>query len=132
MKVVKKYPPNIEEIRKRFDIKGRAVVFTYGDILYAPDSSEISEDLMVHEETHSMQQSTGVKEWWDRYYVDKEFRLEQELEAYRNQYQWAKENLNRHYKRRLLKRIAGDLSSELYGGIVSTEEAIKLIKEEYD
>ncbi len=129
MKVVNAYPPNIEEIRRSFNIEGKSVVFTYGDTLYAPNSSEISPDLMVHEETHAEQQShIGTYVWWDRYITNPAFRLDQELEAYRNQYQWAVENLTRHYRRALLKRIAEDLSSDLYGNVIDTEEAIKLIK----
>ena len=129
MKLEYKYPPNYDLLCKHFPIKGkRGVVFTYGDTLYVPDKGEITEDLYAHEETHTKQQSEiGIEEWWEKYIENVEFRLSQEVEAYRNQYQYAIENYNRPQRRRLLQHISRDLASPMYGSLVSKEEAKSLI-----
>ena len=83
---------------------------------------------MVHEETHERQQALmGVVAWWDRYLIDDEFRLSQEVEAYRNQYAFIRENLNRTERRRLLAFIVKDLCGPIYGNLVSKQEAENLI-----
>ena len=122
MEIVFKYPPNIEKIREHFPVK-YGVIFTYGDKLYNPDRGEIDSALMVHEETHTVQQGNNPDEWWDRYFTDESFRKEQEIEAYRNQYKYALENYNRASRKRLLRQISKDLSSHLYGNLMTEEEA---------
>ena len=135
MKISRTYPPNIEEIRKHFKINDR-VVFTYGDTIYNPGGGKINQDLMEHERTHFVQQGNNVEGWWDKYIRDVSFRMSQELEAYKVQYNWFKENKclkpngkTRHERlRKFLGRIARDFSSEVYGFSISFEEAKILIK----
>ncbi len=63
MKIVNSYPPNIDKIDKKFNVKDKPAVFTYGDTLFNPKGGEISKHLEVHEETHSRQQnSVGIEE----------------------------------------------------------------------
>ena len=89
---------------------------------------------MIHEQTHAFQQKSsrffGPEDWWSMYLTDVKFRLAQELEAYRTQYKFIKDTYNRQNRKGLLKKISKDLSSELYGKIVSKEEATDLIAEE--
>ena len=128
MKIVHKYPPNIEDIKSVFPIS-RGIIFTYGDTIYNPDNFIIPDDLITHEETHMKQQGKDPDRWWKRYFVDQKFRLEQELEAYRNQYRYAINNYDKRSRKELLKRISKDLSRPLYGSLVTKKEAKKLIKE---
>ncbi len=127
MKIKHKYPPNIEKIRAVFPLH-KGIIFTYGDTLYNPDKGNIDEALIKHEETHTRQQGDNPDEWWEKYFVDIDFRASQEIEAYRNQYQYAVENYSRPMRRALLKQISKDLSSAMYGNIISKEEAISSIK----
>ena len=126
MKIIYEYPPNIEKIREHFPIKS-GIIFTYGGELYNPDKGNISADLMAHEETHVAQQGNDPDKWWDRYFIDDAFRLEQETEAYRNQYKYSLENYNRAGRKRLLKKISKDLSSPLYGNLITENEAKEAI-----
>lgn len=127
MKVIAEFPPNIGEIRKHFDLTGLKPVFTYGDTLYNPNGGEISDDLMAHEEVHEKQQAAlGVGMWWDMYLSDPGFRLKQEVEAYKAQYQSLKD-WPRQYRRALLRGLAHDLSSKLYGKIIKQSQAKELI-----
>lgn len=122
------YPPNYKDIAKVFKITGKpGIVFTYGSKLYVPSGHSIDRHLLVHEETHEKQQNAiGVEEWWSKFLSDPNFRFVQELEAYRNQYRsmWSLP-----LKRRLgyLDHIAGDLSGEMYGNLMTKEQAIKVI-----
>lgn len=132
MKIVVDYPPNYETICKHFKIKNMlGIVFTYGDTLYSPHSKDIDAHLMTHEMVHEKQQAAiGVEAWWAKYYENSEFRLQQELEAYRQQYQFIREHHNREFRKRVLKQISADLAGPIYGNILTKEKAAELIKGE--
>ena len=102
-------------------------VFTVGDTIYAKHL--MPEHLVVHEKTHIKQQKKyGTMAWWAKYLESDEFRLEQELQAYRNQYRWAKKNIkSRDDRAKLLRSIALDLSGTMYGNIISYQEAVTKI-----
>lgn len=128
MKVTQGYPPNIAKIKEALR-PGPNTVFTYGDTLYVPGGGIVMSNLFAHEEVHSKNQSVlGVEAWWDKYLVDAKFRLDEELEAYRAQYQYAKENMNRHDRRMLLSLISKDLASPMYGSVISEEQAKIMIQ----
>jgi len=70
----------------------RGIAFTYDGVLYNPDNGPVNFALMTHEERHARQQlGMGAEAWWDKYLSDPNFRIEQEIEAYRAQYQAARE-----------------------------------------
>lgn len=84
---------------------------------------------MEHEETHAKQQKLyGVEDWWARYLKDDGFRLEMEADAYKKQYEYAKKHYNRDGRRAVLKEIIHNLSSKLYGNIISKQEAKEIIQ----
>lgn len=129
MKVVREYPPNIEDIKAHLE-PGEHTVFTYGDTLYAPHlgvDQEIPAHLFAHEEIHAEQQKDPVA-WWKQYVKDPQFRLEQELEAYGKQYQWAKTNLRSKYLKGFLFSIASDLAGPMYGNILTYQQAEQKIR----
>lgn len=129
MNVINAYPPNIEKIRKAFPIN-KNTVFTYGDTIYAPTVNfKLSPDLQAHEQTHTIQQGPDPEAWWDRYISDTQFRLDQEIEAYRNQYRfYCKFVKGRNERFNFLRTIAGDLSSPLYGNLIGFLDATERIK----
>lgn len=130
MIIVEEYPPNFDHICEVIpavrDQKG--IVFTYGDTIYNPSGQEIQDHLELHESIHEVQQSKiGVEEWWDKYLIDVDFRLEQELEAYRAQYKFTSKVYGRANAQMLLKEVAKDLSSPMYGSIMKYKQARKEI-----
>lgn len=133
MEVVRGLPPNYDAIAKRFGFTTLPAkfhpVFAYGDKLYNPFGGEIPEHLMAHEETHQRQQNDlgSVKQWWDLYLENDGFRLKQEVEAYQAQFRFISQHFNRQHRRFMLQQLASDLSSELYGNLVSKAEAENLI-----
>lgn len=124
----KEKPPIYEECVKIFDVSwNKGTIFTYGDTIYC--KYKLNNQKLAHEKTHVKQQlQYGISEWWARYFTDKEFRLNQEVEAYINEVNYIKFNeRNLIKKRELLDKITNDLASSMYGNLVTFEEAKLLI-----
>lgn len=115
--------PLIEEYKKIFDITENTI-FAYGEDIYTDNL--LPPDLMVHENTHLEQQKKyGLDEWVAKYLTDTQFRLQMEVEAYRNQLNSMNDREKRfHVKRECIK----NLCSSLYGNIVTSEQARILLK----
>ena len=131
MVISHEYPPNMIAIAKAFPVDD-LTVYTYGSTLYAPHATNIPEDLLVHEETHSRQQGLEPALWWDKYIADPQFRLKMELGAYRAQYRFYKKLPQARQNPpafKLLLTLARDLSGPLYGHLVDYYTAIALIKQ---
>jgi hypothetical protein len=115
--------PLMEEYKKQFDITDRTV-FALGVDIYT--NHELTPDLLIHELTHLRQQEeVGVKEWVYDFLYTPSTRLKYEAEAYREQLKSIKD---RNHKNRVWLESARNLSSSLYGNIISFEEAKKLLK----
>lgn len=125
------FPPNIEEIKKTFDIKDHEVFFAYYPHIYNPLNVQIPLPIFAHEYVHlERQKDMGVELWWAYYLNDVKFRFEEELLAHREEYKAYSKllNANRAMRRRALTGIAKRLSGNLYGKMVSYAEARELIK----
>ena len=126
-----KNAPNLSTIISLFNVDVNYVIIAYGDTIYAPNKT-MSRDLLVHELVHCERQGFNTKQaerWWQRYLEDKEFRLNEEVLAYKAQFNFCKnvyKDKNRQIK--ILYALAKELSSPMYGEIVSLSEAIKLIE----
>ncbi|HEB41825.1 MAG TPA: hypothetical protein ENI08_02275 [Candidatus Dependentiae bacterium] len=85
---------------------------------------------MAHERTHVRQQTAyGVEAWWNKYFESAEFRRSQELEAYRNEARWIRENTSCRNKRfKLIQQVARDLSSAIYGNVITYGEAMSKLQ----
>lgn len=131
MNIVKEYPPNYAEICAAIPgakEKGDTVIFTYGDIVYSPSTLSLPDHLHNHEAVHvNQQKQMGRDEWWTKYLADTEFRLKQELQAYRVQYNTVKRKHVWQHTEELLRSIAKDLSGDMYGNIITYEEARRMI-----
>ena len=133
MEIINEYPPNYKSILNAFpsikDEKG--ALFCYGRAIYNPGGAEINECLMHHEATHSIRQDKiGPSKWWRRYIRDARFRLEEEIVAYRNQYQLYCKLVTSEDKRfNYLHDLAMTCSSPIYGNMISYEEGKILIKQ---
>jgi hypothetical protein len=132
MKIVHGYPPNLAAIKAALNIDERYALFTYGDTVYNPGGRYIPDHLMAHEETHARQQLSfegGPSQWWKRYLTNSSFRLDQELAAFRAQYEFAKREIEDHDQLARLSHImASELSSPMYGNLISLRKATKRIR----
>jgi len=131
IEIVKDYPPNYDEICKRIPgvKKNKAIVFTYGNIVYSPMFDTLGDHLMAHEEVHVERQGDNPAAWWRQYLDDPEFRLKEEVAAYQAQYQYLIKYYDRSWRRKIVRSIAADLSGPMYGSIITKQQAIQLIKE---
>jgi hypothetical protein len=118
-----------EKCEKTFDLTGQIPVFAVGNTIYNPHKGQVDDFLIAHEHTHMLQQEDSPEMWWNQYLDDKEFRLKQEIEAYRVQYRVVKGMVkDRNIVARMLFDMASNLSSPLYGSMMPHIEALKVIK----
>jgi hypothetical protein len=123
-------PPNYKQITAAIPAvaKNKAIIFVYAPYIYSPAGIELRPDLIAHEEVHVTRQGDDPAGWWAKYLVDKDFRLREELAAYQVQYRYMEQHYDRAKRRAILSSIAKDLSGPMYGGIITKQQAIKLIK----
>lgn len=132
MKVIKAFPPNYTEIAKVFPVAGKpGILYAWGDKLYNPSGVQVSPWLMAHEETHGrQQQAVDIPLWWRRYIDDPWFRLDQEIEAHRKEWQEyldLMQGANPKHVNQYLDLIASRLSSPLYGNLITFDRAVEEI-----
>ena len=131
IKISNERPPQwiLNAVQDLFNVEWESgVVFTYGDLI-TTFHGKMREDLMHHEPVHSRQQKEfgGAEQWWEEYLVNKEFRFEQELEAYRAQYKWIMQNEKQRQWFKYLEAYANDLSGDMYGNLITKSNAMKAI-----
>ena len=115
--------PLLDKYKERFAVTENTI-FAYDNEIYS--NSPLPNHLIVHEEEHHKQQERdGLDYWVENYLNNNEYRLQQEIEAYRAQLKSVKDR-NTRYKLQI--ECAKNLSSDLYGDIISYSEAMKAIK----
>jgi len=119
--VLYELPPNYEDICQAIPAvrKNKAIIFVYAPNIYSPAGIELRPDLKAHEEVHVTRQGDDPQAWWNKYLVDKDFRLREELVAYQVQYQYMVEHYDRAKRRSILTSIAKDLSGLKHGATIS-------------
>ncbi len=128
----KEKPKIYDVLHRKFGVNWETgIAITYGDTCYC--KNDLLPDLIAHEQVHIEQQRfLGPEVWWTTYIEDPEFRLRQEVEAYRAQVKWINEHIevmSRNERRYRIRNMAIDLNSHVYGHIIGYDEALKLIKE---
>ena len=111
------YPPNYSRIIDVLGTSNGDILFAYYPHIYNPGGSNVSPDLLLHENIHLEQQkSIGVDEWWKRYLADNQFRYEQELIAFAGQYAYGK----KVYKTKISDQMLSDFALLLSGPMYKT------------
>ena len=131
MKIEVKKPPVWDEVHKHFEIDDERTVYTWGDTICNPANLSLNQELIDHESTHARQQIAigGPEIWWGKYLIDSDFRLQQEAEAYSNQYiSFCSRVKDRNRQAKYLWLLAETLSSPMYKVNVHLMDALKLIK----
>ena len=130
MEIIRDFPPIWDEIKAAFPVIGKPVIFAWSQWIYNPTGIHIDASLLAHEMMHGQQQGDDPLGWWHRYIDDARFRLDQEIPAHQAEYLAAMQiSSNRHSRRTREKMIARRLSGPLYGGLITTASARKLLKE---
>ncbi len=129
MNILYEYPPNWTEIKQVLPVQV-PTFFCYGDTIYSPHVKEVPEDIIYHEAVHANQQRQYPSPdiWWTKYLYDKNFRKNQELEAYSAQYLWLKEHAGGKVAKLALEEMADGLASPLYQLQVTKHQAETMIR----
>lgn len=107
----------------------KGTIFTYGWTIHIFHKDRLDTHLFHHESVHCRQQAkfASPDEWWEKYFTDKQFRKQQEIEAYTRQVRAIKKYVKDKNKRVMyIHYICKDISSSLYGNMMSLEEAQKM------
>lgn len=115
--------PLLDQYEKIFSITPYTV-FAYNNIIYS--DFILPPDLIVHEQVHFKQQEKyGLDNWVTKYLTDVKFRLEMEVEAYRNQLASIGD---REIRNKIRIESVHNLASPLYGSIITKDEARQLLR----
>lgn len=114
--------PLLDRYKEKFPVDFNTI-FAYDGNIYT--NHKLTPDLLVHENVHLEQQKEmGADNWVELFLEDSKFRLDQELEAYRKQLASIIDSGKRH---KMTLICAENLSSGLYGEIISLSEAFDLL-----
>lgn len=123
-------PPVWGTLQERYGVSWNTTVVAYGDTIHSA-RLPLPADIEVHERVHLRQHGytqAGAAEWWKRYLDDPKFRYEQELEAYRAQYQFLRKTVkDRNALTQKTDKLARCLSGTMYGNLATYNEALKAI-----
>lgn len=122
-------PEIYDSLKEKFDIDwDNGVIITYGNKIYSKFQLDYLKQ--IHELTHVRQQlAYGVQKWWNEYVDNPKFRLEQELEAYRNEVAALfRKSKDREFRGRYMTQCAKDLSSAMYGNMIEYMNARTLLR----
>lgn len=116
---VRERPPIYDEICERFPVRGKPVLFAWGDRVYAPLGGSFPMQLQAHEHVHCQRQlvfAGGVEGWWRRYLDDAAFRLDEEKLAHTAEFMKLCEMRggSRSARRTALAIVATRLSGPIY------------------
>lgn len=130
--IVTTEPPIYNRAKEVFKIPNfeEGVVFTYAPNIHV-FNGKLDADLLEHELIHIKQQMAypgGVVAWWERYFLDPVWRLEQELEAYRHQYKYVVDHCPKHSHFHMLRFFAKCLCKIYALDGMSEVKAMNLIK----
>ena len=71
----------------------------------------------------------GNEAWWRLYLESDQFRLEEEVMAYVAEANFIKKNIpNREVRAKMIYDIAQTFSSDLYRGIITLQDALKILR----
>ena len=128
MKILNAYPKNYIEIKRVLNPPNDAI-FCYGDKIFNPSKQEIPPDIQYHESTHCHRQKKypNPELWWQKWLLDPEFRLEEELIAFSAQLKFIKQFYPNKAVKEALNEMAENLSNN-YKLNISIHRASSLIR----
>lgn len=132
VKVSTEKPPCFDNLVVWLGFIPATAIFTYGDTIYNPNNVKLSDQLIVHEQVHMKQQGFNDADaalWWGKFMRDEKFRIDQEAEAYAEQYAFLCHYIKAKQQRfDLLMQLSRILAGPLYGHAVPYVEAMGLIR----
>lgn len=124
----KERPPIYDRIRKVFDVEWNdGIIIADGFTIHC--KYDVPPQKVIHELVHSKRQEKIGKElWWDLYLSNPSFRLEEEVLAYRREYEFFCESIkDRNQRFEYLYELSRILASKQYDLSITGSEAMRLI-----
>lgn len=147
MKILRDRPPLFDAIDEVFKVRGKCILFSWGDKIYVPTGSlDISPALIAHERAHGDRQlafgdrvaltdadrEANITRWWQHYLIDVDFRRKEEIIGHGAEYRYLCEHAGgRNQRRRHLSVVATKLSHPLYGPLMNKPTARKVLEDGY-
>ena len=132
MKIDRGRPPQWiwDELHRLFTIDDKITVYIVGDTIFNPGGIFVYDSLLAHEATHGAQQLLhGTDDWWKAYLANAEFRTDQELKAYQEQYaHYCTQNKDRERRFHYRNELAKALTSNLYKAAITYHQALSKIQ----
>ena len=131
MKIIYNKPPDhiynacVEKFGVDFE---QGIMFAYDGALYT--KYVVPAFKLEHERTHIKQQLEygSADKWWEKYLSDNEFRLEQEIEAYKAEMRWLRAHVkDREAIAHIRHQNTIDLSSSMYGNLIPYSIAYRIL-----
>ena len=130
MKISREKPLLYWILRIIYKINWEIIIISWGDTVYS--KCNIPPDFIIHEQTHLKRQKFSKIYglwWWWRYIRNQEFRLNEELVAYQNQWKFIQKTIkDRNQRSVMLDKLANALSGKIYGNIIDVYHARKMIQ----
>lgn len=106
----------------------KGIAIAYGNTIHS--KFILRADVQAHEEIHILQQKAlGAEKWWEMYLTNKTFRKEMEVDAYRHQVFFLRQQIkDRNKLHKVIHSLAIDLAGPMYDNMITYSEALKLIK----
>lgn len=121
-------PPVFKRAHEVFDLTEKKPIFAYGGKIWNPYNGGMDDAIVAHEMVHLEQQGEDSDGWWEKYFTDPAFRLEQEIPAYKVQYREMKKTISNYSVLALHKaRMCKDLSGPMYGNAIGYAAAFRAI-----
>jgi len=124
--------PNLQILKDNFGVDEKTVIVSFGDTIFCSEKG-MSRDLLIHEMVHCERQKynkNSAERWWELWFFDEKFRLQEELIAYAQQFKYCKKVYkDRNVLARILFALAEELASKDYGNICLVSDAQKQIRE---
>lgn len=121
-------PSVFKRAHEVFDLTDKQPIFAYRGKIWNPYGGGMDDSIMAHEMVHLEQQGEDSEGWWELYFMDPAFRLEQEIPAYRKQVQELRRMGFNHSVIAFHKaRMCKDLSGPMYGSVIGYAAAYRAI-----
>jgi hypothetical protein len=99
-------------------------MFAYAPNIHAKDIDSLEDDVIEHELVHIRRQGDDPQVWWERFLTDPAFRLEEELVAYKRQYNYLKgKKIDRNVLDKRVRTWSHNLSGRAYGFLTDYQSA---------
>lgn len=121
-------PAIYEILNARFDASwNNGIIIAYDGRIHC--KNDVEPQKLIHEKVHlDRQAGIGNDVWWTCYLEDPAFRLQEEKLAYKAEAVFLKKYIkDREIVFHMLRELASNMASDIYGRMVTKEEALTLL-----